>query len=286
MTDPRMKSRDSKVKAILSLIATLVLISLLTIPAGRAAGQFQTRVTVTETEASDDGSSASRPKRNRAFPPGGAGLDGESSEGSANGEVLEERLGKQKERVNKLIDRAVNFLSKAKQRVARVKHIDSALKDAIITEADAGIAALNAKRTEVDEAADLEALKDVALEVRQAWREIRFNMRKLVREALESRITEIIAKAGAISARIHEKLDAAADSNKKANLVKRTKVFDAHLADAKDSFEQAQEAFDDAKTGDGSNGAFAQSRTHIRKTLVSLKKAHAVLKSVGALTKR
>jgi len=195
-------------------------------------------------------------------------------------------LENDKNRALRILDHALNFLMRAKTRIQSMERIDDTRKTELISEIDSEISALEQKKAQISEASSREELLKIVREVKKEWLRIRFKIKRLIGEAINARISYLIAKAEAISEHLHKKLEELkADGKDVSRLEEKLENFDQQLEKAKEHYEKAKQAFQEAKSADRNSRSFAQTHAYLRQTLVYLKKARLILAEIAKIIK-
>ena len=183
------------------------------------------------------------------------------------------------ERFINFVNRLIDYLTQAKERVKNDPALDEATKTEIIAEIDQHIAWLNSKKTEIAQAQSLEELRKIVQEIRTYWQKYRFRVRARITKVANLKFRRALERLEQLISRVEEKIatlkEMGYDTSEAERLLEEAK---ADLEKAKQEYEKAIEILSNLPE-DNPQPEIQKARQHIRKAVAYLRSAVKKIKA-------
>lgn len=181
-------------------------------------------------------------------------------------------------------DRILNMLEQIKEKVTAADAIDTERQATIIADLDESIAnveAAKAKAEALDEDSTKEEYKEVAEELREAWKDAKKHSKLGLGRLNETKIDAILSRFALVQVKIASTIDqlAAAGYDTVALEINSQKLSE-EVASAQANFEKAKELYDQAVSADEVDTLVGQANEYIQAAHQDLREAHSILKEI------
>ena len=183
----------------------------------------------------------------------------------------------------KTLERMENYLKILQKWSERVVKTTTE-QDSVSSDIDNYLTEIDMFKEKVNGAETVEDLKYVGKEIKSFWKETRIKLKKIVGTILSEKVNNTILRAGRLSVRLHDKIDAL---NQDDNEVKEMQIlisdFDEKVTLAKEKYEKARNSYSEIQSLSDANKIFGEANKFLREADKYLKNAHKDLRSLVKL---
>ena len=198
-------------------------------------------------------------------------------------EEQELHFGKAQEFMTKTLDRMEKHLEILQKWSERVVQNDSQQQE-IIEDLGIHIKELNEFKTKVSEATTVQELRTVGKEIKDYWKNARADIKRVTSTILAAKVNNIIQRAETLSKKLHTKVNALDQGHGEVQEMQALlKEFDIKITLAKESYENAKDAYSQIRSLSEVDSLFGQTKDFLKDADKYLKESHKILKKLVKL---
>jgi len=188
-----------------------------------------------------------------------------------------ELMAKAKEFLTKAIDRGVAHIELVERWVDKI-NISDEEKSELKANLEESKAKLEGLKDDVEAATTKQEIEDIAKQIREAWMDIRKDVKRIVGIGLNMRIKHILNRMELLSGRLNDRIEKLKEQGADtSNLESLLAEFNSNLNLANENYEKAKEKFNEAKSAKEVDNIVREGNQFVREAHKYLKEAHATL---------
>ncbi|HLC65640.1 MAG TPA: hypothetical protein VJI46_05975 [Candidatus Nanoarchaeia archaeon] len=193
----------------------------------------------------------------------------------------EEILQHAKEFLTNAADKAIEHLNKILEKVKSAEGVSEEDANAIIADLENAISQLEDAKAKVAAAATKEEIEEAAKTIRDIWKKAQHRAVLNAARVVHSRLGEIIQRSVHLEEKLQCSISSVPEGADTTKLDSMTAEFSAHIATAKEKYDQAKELFQSARESEDKSSE-GQAKALLKDAHDELKKAHSLLKDIVA----